>query len=61
MKPMKDSFSNVSRAVKSKADKWSEDLTDSFRNKDKVSSYSRLIECEEGGHACASRGVLVRS
>ena len=45
VKPVKASLNNVSRAVKNKADsvsRWSGDLTDSFRSKDKV----RLdIEC----------------
>ena len=42
---MKASLSNVSRVVKNKADsvtKWSGDITDSFRSKDKVSVFRRL-------------------
>ena len=39
VKPMKASLSNVSRVVKNKADyvtKWSGDITDNFRSKEKV-------------------------
>lgn len=39
VKPMKASLSNVSRVVKNKADsvtKWSADITDNLRSKEKV-------------------------
>lgn len=63
VKPVKASFNNVSRAVKNKADsvsRWSGDLTDSFRSKDKMNEKDVTARLSEALENDTSENIPLR-
>jgi len=63
VKPMKASLSNVSRVVKNKADyvtKWSGDITDNFRSKEKSGERDVSGKLSEGLESIASENIPLR-